>query len=141
MGGHGERLSRKQEQAVLALLEHATLKQAAAAIKVNEKTLRGWLKIPAFQGEHRAARRRIVEEGITRLQQLTTGAVLALGRNLSCGIPGVEVRAAQAVLDRSLQAVELGDLLQRFEELEQWLGPPWKRPATPDTNHADPPGD
>src|SRR5688572_27719597 len=42
MNGHGERLSRKQEQAVVALLEQPTLGQAAAAVGVNEKTLRSW---------------------------------------------------------------------------------------------------
>ena len=46
--GHGERLSRKQEQAVAALLEHATIRAAAAAVPVHERTLRQWMRAPAF---------------------------------------------------------------------------------------------
>lgn len=126
--GHGDKLARKQEQAIIALLEQATLGQAAA-VGVNEKTLRAWLKLPAFQSEYRAARRQIVEAAITRLQQLTTGAVLALNRNLSCGNPSVEVRASQIILEQSLQAVELGEVPQRVEDLEQQLvGSTTKRP-------------
>jgi len=38
--GHGEKLSRKAEQAIAALLEHATIKAAAKACHVAERTLR-----------------------------------------------------------------------------------------------------
>jgi hypothetical protein len=111
MKGHGEKLSRKQEQAIVALLEQATLEQAAAAVGVHEKTLRLWLKLPAFQAEYRAARRRIVDCAIVRLQQCTTGAVLALNRNLTCVTPSVEVRAAQAIIQWAIRGIELGEVL------------------------------
>ena len=109
--GHGEKLSRKREQAVVALLEQPTFEQAAAVVGVNEKTLRSWLKLPQFQAEYRAARRQIVDGAILRLQQLATGAVLALSRNLTCGTPSVEVRAAQAILQHSIRAIEFGEIL------------------------------
>jgi hypothetical protein len=120
--GHGERLSRKQEVAIVALLEQDTVEKAAQAVGVNEKTLRNWQKRPDFVAAFRAARRNIVEGAITRLQQLATGAILALNRNLTCRIPAVEVRTAQIVLEQSLRALELGDVLERVEELERRIG-------------------
>jgi hypothetical protein len=120
--GHGERLSRKHEQAIVALLEQPTVEKAAQTVGVNEKTLRNWQKRPDFRAAFRAARREIVDGAITRLQQLTTGAVLALNRNLKCGKESVEVRTAQIVLEQSLRALELGDVLERVEELERRIG-------------------
>ena len=39
--GHGEKLSRKQEQAVVALLTMPTIRKAAEKAGVGERTLRG----------------------------------------------------------------------------------------------------
>ena len=65
-------------------------------------------------------------EGLVRLagttdllQQTATQAVDALTRNLTCGIPAVEVGAAKSVLDQAIKAVELVDLAERIEALEQ----------------------
>jgi hypothetical protein len=119
--GHGQRLSRKQEQAVAALFDHATIAQAAATVGVSERTLRRWMQEPDFEAEHRAVRRRIVEDAITRLQQLSTAAVLALNRNLTCGNPSVEVRAAQVICDQSYKALEIWDVIPRLAALEARL--------------------
>ena len=127
--GHGERLSRKQELAIAALLGQPTIEEAAQTVGVNEKTLRTWLKLPTFHAEFRAARRRIVEGAITRLQQLTLGAVLALHRNLTSGNPAVEIRAAHIILDQSTKAIELDDVLQRIDELEARLAAREKSPT------------
>jgi len=42
--GHGEKLSRKQEQAIAALLTCPTIEQAAKAAGVGETTLWRWLQ-------------------------------------------------------------------------------------------------
>jgi hypothetical protein len=118
MPGHGEKQSRKREQAIAALLSEPTVEAAAKKAKVADRTLRGWLKDPAFTRDYRAARRQIVEGAVSRIQQATVVAVLTLHRNLNCGNPGTEVRAAQVILEHSTKAVELWDLEQRVEELE-----------------------
>src|SRR4051812_9550045 len=110
MAGHGEKLDRKRQQAVAALLTEPTVGKAAAAAKVGERTLLRWLKEPGFAAEYRAARRTVVEHAVGALQRLTEQAVGALERNLACGKPAAEVRAALGVLDRSLAGVELFDL-------------------------------
>ena len=53
------------------------------------------------------------------MQQATGQAVAALQRNLTCGHPGTEIRAALGILDHSVKAVELIDLMTRMEELER----------------------
>src|SRR6266851_1513950 len=119
MMGHGEKLSRKQEQAILALLQEPTVVAAASACGVGEATLARWLRLPAFQREYRALRRQVVEQAISQLQQAASEAASALRRNLTCGVPSVEVRAALGVLEQSVKAVELLDLDERVQMLEE----------------------
>jgi hypothetical protein len=55
---------------------------------------------------------------VGRLQRSAGKAVEALERNLDCGHPGGEIRAALGILDHAVKAVELIDLAERVEELE-----------------------
>lgn len=116
-------LTGKQEKAIAALLDKPTMKEAAQSVNVSEATLWRWLQEPEFQRAYRAARRQIVEHSISELQAATSEAVATLKRNLNCGNQSVEVRAAQIILDQSVNAVELVDLAERVEELEQLLKP------------------
>ena len=120
--GHGGKQARKEEQAIAALLAEPTVEAAAARVGVGHSTLLRWLAEPPFRDRYRAARRDVVEAVIGRLQQASTAAVDALARNLSCGIPAVEVGAAKAVLDQATKAVELLDLAEWVERLEAQLG-------------------
>src|SRR6266478_8119300 len=68
MSGQGDKLSRKQEQGISALLLHLTLLEAATAIGVDERTLRRWLREDTtFQAAYREARRGVVQHGITQV--------------------------------------------------------------------------
>jgi hypothetical protein len=60
-----------------------------------------------------------VEASISRLQDCTTQAVEALQRNLTCGLPSTEVRAALGILDQATKAVELYDIVERLAEVER----------------------
>jgi hypothetical protein len=114
--GKRERL---EDLALTALLAQPTIMLAAEKAGISESTLLRWLAEPAFRTRYRDARRQVVEAAIGRLQTVTTQAVDALARNLTCGIPAVEVGAAKAILDQSIKAVELVDLTERIEQLEQ----------------------
>lgn len=118
MPGHGEKQSRKQEDAIAALLSCRTMQDAAKQIGIDIRTLSKWLRQPAFERMYRAARRQVVESSIGRLQQATSEAVESLRRNLICGTPSAEVSAAKAILEQSIKAVELMDLVERVEMLE-----------------------
>jgi hypothetical protein len=114
----GQRLTRTQEKAIAALLAEATIQNAALRAKVSERTLKYWLKQPAFAAEYRLARQRVVEQAIGILQQASIQAVATLVRNLNCGRHAVEVSAANSLLERSTAAIETFDILTRLEALE-----------------------
>ncbi len=107
-----------KEKSLAALLESATITEAAKKCGLSEKTLRRYLEDAEFQKEFRAARRVIFEQNIVRLQSLHAGAVDALERNLNCENPSVEVRAAQIIIEGNRKDFETFDILQRLETLE-----------------------
>jgi hypothetical protein len=119
MKGHGQKLTRKQEAVIGALLTEPSHAAAAAKAGVGEATLHRWLRLPEFQAHYRQARRRVVEAAVGRLQQGAYRAVEALERNLACGQPAGEIRAALGILDHAVKAVEFLDLVERVEELER----------------------
>jgi len=107
-----------KEKIIAALLESATITEAAAKCDLNERTLRRYLDDAEFQKEYKAARRAVFEQNIVRLQSLHAGAVDTLERNLNCENPSVEVRAAQIVIEASRKDFETLDILERLETLE-----------------------
>ncbi len=107
-----------KDKALNALLESASVSEAAIKCGLNEKTLRRYLADAEFQKEFRAARRIVFEQNIIRLQSLHAGAVDTLERNLTCENPSVEVRAAQIVIEGSRKDFETFDILERLEMLE-----------------------
>lgn len=107
-----------REKALSALLETATITEAARKGGLNEKTLRRYLEGAEFRAEYRTARQRVFEQNIFRLQSLNNAAVETLQRNLNCENPSVEVRAAQIVIEASRKDFETLDILARLEMLE-----------------------
>jgi hypothetical protein len=119
-GGISKKLSYHQEKSIAALLSTKSIPEAASASGVSSRTLERWLaENEEFVAEYRAARRRVVEGAIGQLQHATTEAVKALERNLTCGKPAVEVRAALGILEHATKAVELYDLEERLSEIER----------------------
>jgi hypothetical protein len=105
--GHGEKLTRRQEQAIAALLEHATLEAAAHAVGVGKNTLWRWNKSPAFQARFQEARARLLDSTVDRLQNASGEAVEALRRALSSGNTVAEIKAAQILLEQLFKTVEV----------------------------------
>lgn len=107
-----------KEKALAALLETASVRDASHVCGLSEKTLYRFLDDADFKREYTAARRRIFEQNIFRLQSLHAGAVETLERNLTCENPSVEVRAAQIVIEANRKDFEAFDILERLEILE-----------------------
>ena len=82
MAGHGEKLERKQEQAIAALLTEATIEDAARKARVSYSGLKGWMQLPEFQSAYRAARAGVLERVVARLVRACDGAVARLEENL-----------------------------------------------------------
>jgi hypothetical protein len=105
---------------VAGLLAEATIEKAAAKAGVSLATLKRWLRDPDFAGAFRQARRALVEGAVMRLQQTTITAVLTLHECMGTGQPpAVRMRSAAIVLEQSLRATELTDLVQDVEELKK----------------------
>jgi hypothetical protein len=112
----------RQDRAIVALLAEPSIEAAAKSAEVSDVTIWRWMKQPEFKSRLRDARRALVEGAIGRLQAAATEAVETLRRNLTCGTPSVEVKAAATILDQAVRCVELFDLAERVEQLEARLG-------------------
>ena len=126
MSGHGNKLNRKQEQGISALLLQPTLVDAATAIGVDERTLRRWLREHApFQAAYREARRQVVQHAVVQVQHAAATAVhTLLGVMQDANAPAsARVSAAKAILETAVKAVELEALEARIAALEA-QGPP-----------------
>jgi hypothetical protein len=121
MAGHGEKLGRKQEDAIAALLSQRSIEDAARTCGVGGRTLLRWLKLPEFNAAYREARRAAVSQSVARLQQATGAAVSTLLKVMvDPNTPAsTKVRAADSVLDHSAKAIEIEDLDVRLTELER----------------------
>src|SRR5512141_2925908 len=98
MAGHGEKLGRKQEDAIAALLSQRNVEEAARAAGIGTRTLLRWLKLPDFQAAYRQARRAAFGQAVARLQRGTSAAATTLLKTMidPATSASVRVRAAEA---------------------------------------------
>jgi DNA-binding MurR/RpiR family transcriptional regulator len=118
-----EKLSPKQEAALVALLAHGTVEAAYEAAGVSKSTMWRFLQEPSFQARYRAMRRQLVESAIGQLQADCTKAVTVLREVAEDreAPASARVSAAKTIIEQSLRAVELEDLSERVERLEELL--------------------
>jgi HEAT repeat protein len=121
-GGHGEKISRKQEAAIQALLTELTVLAAAKKAGLGEKTLRRWLQVPAFSQAYRVARQKQFDDSLANLRAASQDAVETLRKALADPSGPLRVRAASAILDLGFKS-QLVDLAERIERLEKYLLP------------------
>jgi hypothetical protein len=114
-----EKLTPRQQRAIVALLSEPSISAAASREKIGEKTLRRWLALPVFQASYRQARQDMFRDAVGRLAQITRRAVDTLDRHLDAERPGDAIRAALAVLDHARQGIELDNLAERVATLEK----------------------
>jgi hypothetical protein len=121
MKGHGEKLSRRQERTIKALLEHDTLADAAHAVGIGEVTLWRWLREPGFKSAFREAKRRVLDEALSTLQKATRKAIGALVSILEDqGKPAsARVTAAKTILETAVKSIQVEELEARVEQLER----------------------
>jgi hypothetical protein len=118
VNGHGEKLSRRREQAIAALLSQPTLEEAARAVGVGIATLKRWLQRADFRQAYRDARRQLLDDAIRDLQKAAGRAVKTLTDQLDAG-GHVAVRSAVAVLDQSSKGTQVLDLAEEVAELRR----------------------
>ncbi len=121
--GHGTKFGRKKEQAIVALLTHRNLEEAARATGVAPNTLLRWQKEPEFDAAYRAAKRAAFAQSIARLHHLSSAAVSTLGKVMldSTTPAATRVRAADSILNHTAKAIEIEEIEARVSELERAL--------------------
>lgn len=123
MTGHGQKLSRKKEQAIATLLSQPSIGGAAKKIGIAEKTLFRWLQLDGFQLAYKNARRQVVQQAIAQIQSVMSEAVQTLLDVMSNPVApaSAKVSAARALLDIGFKVVEIEDLESRIEKIEKTL--------------------
>src|SRR5690242_7452898 len=121
MKGHGSKIGRKQNEAIVALLTHRTIEEAARAVGISLSTLLRWMKESEFDTAYREAKRTAFAQAISRLHHLSSAAVSTLGKvMLDPAAPAAtRVRAADSILDHTTKAIEIDDISARVSALEE----------------------
>lgn len=126
MTGHGEKRTRKQQQAIAALLTEPTMAEAAARCGISEKTLWRWSHNPEFAARFREARNRTLEAAINKLCSSTyqAAAVLLEVSTNKRASSSSRVSAARAIFEIAVKAQEFHELENRVAELENYKAAP-----------------
>ncbi len=91
-------LTAEQAAVMEQVINFPNVEEAAQRAGCTVKSIRNWMEEPTFRGIYLQARRATVEAAIGKIQNLTGEAVRVLQRNLACGKPFFEIRAASAAL-------------------------------------------
>jgi hypothetical protein len=121
--GHGERLSRKEQAFLAALLVHPTIIQAAKTVGIAEATATRWMKEPAFKTAYAEARQQALGETLAFLQQSMLAAVATLRQVMLAAdtTAPAKIMAARALLEYGLRAVTLEQMEERMQAIEAAL--------------------
>jgi len=121
MAESSEKLTAKQDAAILALLTARGIEEAAKASNVPPRTLYRWLKEPAFDAAYRRAKRTAFGQAIARLHQGTAAAAATMLKLMvDPTVPAsVRLRAADCVFTHARNAIELEEIEARVAALEQ----------------------
>ena len=116
-----DRIEPKQARAIRALLVCRTIEAAAQHSGFGEKTLRRWMKTPAFRQALADAENTLLDATQRRLVGLNEPALDAIEDillGLSDAPAGVQLRAAELALSYTLKMREARDLEARLAALE-----------------------
>src|SRR5580693_3121133 len=116
MTGSQAKLGHKQEAAIVALLSHRSIEEAARAVPISAKTLLRWLKEPELTLR---IGKLAYGQSIARLQQAASAATSTLLKIMvdSNSPPSCRLRAADSVLSHAAKAIEIEDIEARVSQL------------------------
>jgi len=117
-----EALTTRQQLAIAEFLGSPSIEEACRRTKVARGTMYKWLADPTFQAELKRQRETLVEQAFNLLKAGMNRAVEKLLGLLEVESQlGIQLRAAQTLLDQGIKVVELQDLEGRLEALEAHL--------------------
>ena len=114
----GRKVSR--EVAITALVSNPNIKEAAAKCGISEKTLHRWLNEPDFAVQLAEAQRGVTRRVMRSVISRTERAVEVLDDVMTdiTNAAHARVSAAKTVLEFSMKAIEIEEILDRLEKLE-----------------------
>jgi len=118
-------LTGKKLKAMEALIACDTIDEACTVCGISRTTMYRYLKEPLFEKELKAAKRRLVNRAILRLQQACGDATRALAeicRNKDAPA-SARVSAAKEILGSALKSIEIEGIEERINDLEKRLLP------------------
>ncbi len=115
-------LTRKQERFLLAYMNAPTILAACREVGISDDTATNWLKKPHVRTALAAMRQEQLDRTLGQLAQHTTNAIAALARNIDKEAPpGVQVRAAQILLEQAIQLQKMAHIEAQIGELRAML--------------------
>lgn len=113
----------QQEAFLLAYLSKPTLVEACASAGISAETARRWLKQEHVRAACDDMRQKLLNDSLSALIIHTKTAIETLARNMGEDAPpGVQIRAAQIILEKAIENGKMSDLEARIEELKQMIG-------------------
>lgn len=106
---------------IAALITGATIKEAAKAANVSERTAYRRLEDHAFKAQLATARDRLIGETVGRLVAATSSAVDTLQELLADERSTVRLGAARSIIEQALRMREASELAERVTRLEHEL--------------------
>jgi hypothetical protein len=117
------KLSTKQQTFVLALLSARNLRDAARLASIGERTAYRWMELEAVKTAYVAAQQDVFNAGLLTLKLAIDKAVKTLERHLEAEEtpPGAQIRAAQIIIEQSIELHKLAELEAKIADLEARL--------------------
>lgn len=114
-------LTARQETFITALLSAPSIIEATRIAGIGEKTGRRWLQLPHVQAAYQAAQREVFDSSLTTLKLAVHDAVSTLSKLMKDEeTPATSrIRAAQIILEQSIELHKMSELEQKIAELEQ----------------------
>jgi hypothetical protein len=113
-------ISSVQERFLVALLTSPTQQAACLEAQISADSARRYLAQPLVQERYRELQKSYFDESLSLLAKFTRSSITTLASIMSDKLapPGVRVRAAQILLEQSIQVHKVNELEQRIAELE-----------------------
>jgi hypothetical protein len=120
MEAFAQKIPAKMQRAIVALLQSPSISSAAKSLKVGEVTLYRWLGRPDFKEAFDCARRQLVDQAITKIQESTESAAKSLREIMEDpeNPASARVTAARTIFEMALRGIELQEFERRLTALE-----------------------
>ena len=113
------KLSPRQMRAIVEILASPSLEEARRRLRAGKDTIYRWMRDPTFQAEMRRQQEAMVEHAFDRLKAGMAQAVDKLMALMASDEDsGIQLRAAQTLLDHGIKIVEIQELESRLKILE-----------------------